>query len=273
MLLRLFATLYPLELDTSFWNLQRNSPSLLLILRKCQLILIMFNFSQHKLISAPLATALAIVTVSPLISLTSASAQLFPESEYEYERDRIEVDTRDREERVRVGGRMVIPAGAEIPLEYDKEKILVTKEETVPVTLTVAANIRDRDRNTLIPYGTEVTGEIEPADEGSRFVARELIFADGTRQSIEGTSQVVTRTETVKRGKDTDDILKGAAIGGAAAVVLGEIFGDINIEEVIGGAALGALGGWILGRESVELISIDPDRDLDITLESDFALR
>ncbi|VEP17736.1 conserved exported hypothetical protein [Hyella patelloides LEGE 07179] len=245
----------------------------------------MFNLKHYKPITAiSLTITLSMAIASPLVKINPASAQLFPEQEYERDdidyRDRdsrdIEYrdrDYRDRDSRDRRYSTVVIPAGAEIPLEYEKEKILVTKEETVPVTLIVAANIRDDDRNTLIPYGTEIEGEIQPARDGSRFVAQELVFADGTRQDINGSSDVVTRTEKVKRGTDTGDILKGAAIGGAAATVLSEVLGDINIEEVIGGAALGALGGWILGGNSVELISIDPNRDLDIVLESDLALR
>jgi hypothetical protein len=214
-----------------------------------------------------LTMILSMAIISPLVNLTPASAQLFPEqqSDQDLREDKYRNDP--------VDSSVVIPAGTEIPLEFEKEKILVTKEETVPVTLTVAANIRDRDRNTLIPYGTKVEGQIEPAGGGSRFVARELIFEDETRVSVDGTSDIVTRTETAKRGTDSGDLIKGAAIGGAAAAVLGEIFGDINLEEVVGGAALGALGGWILGRESVELISIDPNQDLDIILESDLAFR
>ena len=220
----------------------------------------MFNRRYYKPLTAiSLTMTLTMAIAAPLVNLAPASAQLFPQQQ--------------RTRNNRVYRTIIIPAGSEIPLEYEKEKILVTKEETIPVTLTVAANIRDRDRNTLIPYGTEVEGQIEPDGDGSRFVAQELVFEDGTRKSIDGVSDTVTRTETVKRGTDTGDILKGAAIGGAAAAVLGEIFGDINIEEVLGGAALGALGGWILGRDRVELISIDPNQDLDITLESDLALR
>ena len=230
----------------------------------------MFNLQHYKPIGAISLTMLLTIAISPLVSVTSASAQLFPESQRNPDYDR---DNGDYNRDNRVRSTTIIPSGTQIPLEYDKEKILLTKEETIPVTLTVAANIRDRDRNLLIPYGTEIEGQIEPDRDGSRFVAQELVFDDGTRESINGSSDTVTRTETVKRGKDTGDILKGAAIGGAAAAVLGEIFGDINIEEVLGGAALGALGGWLLGRDSVELVSIDPNRDLDIILDSDLALR
>ena len=237
----------------------------------------MSNRQYYKPLTAiSLMMSLTVTITAPLINLAPASAQLFPQQERERSRDRRDDrynrDTRNNRDD-RVYSTIIIPEGTQIPLEYEKEKILLTKEETIPVTLTVAANIRDRNRDTLIPYGTEVEGQIEPDGNGSRFVAKELVFADGTRQSINATSDVVTRTETVRRGANTGNILKGAAIGGAAATVLAEIFGDINIEEVLGGAALGALGGWILGRDRVELISIDPNQDLDIFLESDLTLR
>ena len=222
----------------------------------------MFNAKYHKPALA-IGLSLSTMLISPLASLHPAYAQLFP-SNGRPENNRINNDS------------IVIPAGTTIPLEYDKEKILVTKEETIPLTLTVAANIRDRSRNTLIPYGTEVTGQIEPVGDGgigSIFVANELIFADGTSQFINASSQPVTRTETVNRGTDGGDVLKGAAIGAAAAAVLSEIFGNISVGEVLGGAGLGAIAGLILGGNEVELISIDPNQDLDITLDSDLALR
>ena len=206
--------------------------------------------------------SLSTMMMTPLASLSPANAQLFPST--------------GRSDNNNIDTSIVIPAGAIIPLEYDKDKILVTKEETIDITLTVAANIRDRSRNTLIPYGTEVEGQIEPVSTnstGSIFVAEELIFPDGTRQYINARSEPVTRTETVSRGKDAGDVLKGAAIGAAAAAVLSEIFGDISVGEVLGGAGLGAIAGLLLGGNEVELVSIDPNQDLDITLDSDLALR
>lgn len=204
--------------------------------------------------------------ITPIVNTTPAAAQLFPSQ-------RRQPTQRRQPNSINNYRSAIIPAGTVIPVEYEKDKILVTEDETVDLILTVAANIRDRNRNTLIPYGTQVIGRIEPADNGSRFIAEELVFSDGTTQLIDADSRVITRRETVNRGTDTDDILTGAAIGGAAAAVLGEIFGDINIEEVLGGAGLGALAGWLLGGKSVELVSIDPNSDLDITLQSDLALR
>ncbi|MCU0536698.1 MAG: hypothetical protein MUD14_22655 [Hydrococcus sp. Prado102] len=217
------------------------------------------------------ALLMSSTAVAPIFSSAPASAQLFPSRD----RDRYE---RDRS----FSRRVIVPEGTEIPVRYDEaEKILVTKDETVPVTLEVAANIRNRNGDIIIPSGSEIVGEIQPveSEEGSQFVAETLVIKeDGEtirERSIDATSDVVTRTETVEEGAGVGDILKGAAIGGAAAAVISAILGDkaIATEEVLGGAGLGALAGWILGDSEAELISIDPNSDLTLTLNSDLVIR
>jgi hypothetical protein len=155
---------------------------------------------------------------------------------------------------------------------YDEaEKVLVMKDETAPLTLQVAANVRDRQGRVLIPYGSEIIGELQPANGGTRFVAEEIVLDDDER-SLDATSKVVTRTETVEKGANAGDILEGAAIGAAAAAALSAIFGDLDIEEVLGGAGLGALAGWVIGDGEAELISVNPNSDLTLTLNSDLDL-
>jgi hypothetical protein len=173
--------------------------------------------------------------------------------------------------------RIVISQGTTLPVKYDEaEKILVTKEETAPLTVTVAANIVNRNGTILIPYNSEIVGEIKPhpTEEGSYFVAQTLII-DDTEYKIEGSSEPVTRIETVKKGASTKNILTGTAVGAAAATVIAGVTGDraIATEEILGGAALGTLGGWLLGRKSVDLIAIYPNEgDLDIILDADLVL-
>ncbi|MEC4852810.1 MAG: hypothetical protein SAJ12_17665, partial [Jaaginema sp. PMC 1079.18] len=83
-----------------------------------------------------------------------------------------------------------------------------------------------------------------------------------------------TRTETIDEGADTGTILQNAAIGAAAAALLSSIFGDgPGFGEILGGAGIGALGGLIFGRKQVELISIDPDQDLDTVVRSEFVVK
>jgi hypothetical protein len=83
----------------------------------------------------------------------------------------------------------------------------------------------------------------------------------------------ITETETIEKGSDTSSIFKGAAIGAAAAAVLSEIFGDIDFVEVLAGGGVGAVAGLLLGgRNEAEVVVINPDTDLDLTLQSDFVL-
>ncbi len=210
-------------------------------------------------------------TIVNFANITPAQAQLFPQQP---SRGRTYESPRRPNRSLEVAPNTV-PRGFVIPVEYDEEKILVTPEETVPVTLYVAANVRDNRGNTLIPYGSEIDGQIQPneGEFGSFFQAEELVFPDGTTQPIDAVSNVVTRRETVKKGANAGDILEGAAIGAAAATVLSEIFGDIDFIEVLGGAGAGAVAGLLLGGNEAELVSIDPNNDLDLTLQTNLALR
>ena len=258
----------------------------------------MFN-AKHSKITTSIFTTLAISLTTVANFANIAQAQLFPEQtptrdreynpsrnrEYYPPKDREQTPTRDREyyppsdndqrSHFPSSASDTVPEGFVIPIEYDKDKILVTPKETTPVTLLVAANVRDSRKNTLIPYGSEIKGNIQPSNDetGSLFVADEVIFPDGTSQPIEAISNVITRTETVKKGANAGDILKGAAIGGGAAAVLSEIFGDIGALKVLGGAGAGAIAGLLLGGKKAELISIDPNNDLDLTVQRDFTVR
>lgn len=238
----------------------------------------MFN-AQYSKVTTSIFTTVAI-SLAAIANITSAQAQLFPEQQptrqREYNAPRNEPRRQTPASQIPIN---TVPQGIVIPMEYEEEKILVTPEEIVPVTLLVGANVRDSRRNTLIPYGSEIIGQLQPSDaneeeeSGSVFVAEEIVFPDGSSQSIDAVSQVVTRREVVKKGADAKDILQGAAIGGAAATVLAEIFGDIDALEVLGGAGAGAIAGVLLGGNEAELVSIDPNNDLDLTLENDLTIQ
>ena len=170
--------------------------------------------------------------------------------------------------------RNTIPSGTEIPITYEKEKIIVTPGETAPLKLKVAQDITTSGGTVLIPEGSVIEGDLKPADEGTQFVAKNLVISGrSTRTPIDATSNVITRRETIDKRSDPK-ILQGAAIGGAAAAVLSEVLGRIDILEVLGGAGLGALASVLIrNREEVEVIVINPQEDLSLTLQSDFALQ
>jgi hypothetical protein len=57
-------------------------------------------------------------------------------------------------------------------------------------------------------------------------------------------------------------------LGAGAATAVSAVTGDraIATEEVLGGAGIGALVGLFFGKNSVDLIAIDPDTDLQMTI-------
>lgn len=166
-----------------------------------------------------------------------------------------------------------VPAGTEIEVRDDNaNKILVTPRETTPVTLTVASNVLSPNGSVVIPAGSKVKGQLQPADGGSQFIASQIILPSGRSLSVDATSQVVTRTETVKKGAKPSTIAMGTVIGAGAATALSALFGGgasgITWWRSLAGAGAGALTSGLISRKSVELISINPDTDLTLTLQS-----
>ncbi|MGB2924342.1 MAG: hypothetical protein WBB82_03495 [Limnothrix sp.] len=200
--------------------------------------------------------------IAPFISVNAAQAQLFKNQNPSPSQNRSRTVT--------------IATGTQIPVMYrEAEKIFVAKDETMDLTVEVAANLKDRYGQVLIPYGTKVEGRLEPTEQGTQFVARQLIFSEDDVQTIYGESRPISRTEVVKEGANGTDILEGALIGAGAAVILGGITGDrkIDLSTILLGGGLGALGGWALGSEEAEVVAIDPDRDLNIVLSDRLTLQ
>ncbi|NET35659.1 MAG: hypothetical protein F6K19_27145 [Cyanothece sp. SIO1E1] len=167
----------------------------------------------------------------------------------------------------------VVPAGTLIPITSDEaETFVVATNERVPMTLTVADNIRSNSGTILIPVGSEIVGEIQPVRGGTQFFADELIFPRGGSVRLDASSRVITETEKITE-RSNRRIFEGAAVGAGAAAVISEIIGDIDFGEVLIGGGLGALAGVFLRRRrSAEVFVIDPTRDLDLVLESDLFL-
>lgn len=172
---------------------------------------------------------------------------------------------------------VTIPEGTVIPIRYEKaEKILVTKDETAPLTLTVAQNVVTDRGTVVIPAGSQVIGELRPVKDkgGSQFVAQKLKLTNNQEYQINATSEVITKTQTIKTGTSTQAIVKNAALGAGAAAAVSVVSGDraIATEEVLGGAAIGGLVGLFFGKKSVDLIAIDPNTDLQMTIGQNFQI-
>ena len=170
-----------------------------------------------------------------------------------------------------------IPAGTTIPVTYSEEKILLSKDESAEVVLNVASNITTSNGTILIPSGSQVKGMLQPNANGTQFVAQQLILANGETVDLSATSNVVTTTETVTKGTNVETFVRNAALGTAAAAAISAITGDkaVATEELLIGAGAGVLASLIpqfLGRNRIELIAIEPNTDLDLTLSQDLRL-
>ncbi|TAE61278.1 MAG: S-layer homology domain-containing protein [Nostocales cyanobacterium] len=170
---------------------------------------------------------------------------------------------------------VTIPQGTVIPVKYEQaQKILVTKEETAPLTLTTSQNVITQDGTVVIPAGSQVIGQLQPAQGGSQFEAQKLVLTNGQEYNLSASSGVITKVETVRKGTSTGSIIKNTVLGASAAAAISAVTGDraIATEEILGGAGIGALIGLFFGRSSVDLIAIEPNTDLEMTINQNLLI-
>ncbi|MBW4581583.1 MAG: hypothetical protein KME42_18585 [Tildeniella nuda ZEHNDER 1965/U140] len=225
----------------------------------------MVNFSRWQSKTAlVLALGMGSSAIAPLTIATSATAnpapytvaQLFPSQQSPR--------------------RVEIPAGTRLPIRYDgAEKVVVSPTETSPLTLLLARNIRSSSGEILVRSGSQIRGELRPVDGGSQFYGQEITLTDGTVVPIDATSEVVTKTQEIVPGTNTDAVLKGAAIGAGAATIISGVTGKkrITLGKILIGGGAGALGGLIFGKKRADVVVVNPNTDLTLTLNSPLALR
>ena len=116
----------------------------------------------------------------------------------------------------------------------------------------IAANRGTIDR-IVIPEGATIVGKYVPAKGGLRYIAEAITYGRYSYR-ISASSSVL---EDVKDPRDTSAgaIAEDAAIGAAGGTILGEIFGDADVEEIVGGAAAGVLVGNVTADR---VVVIDP---------------
>lgn len=166
-----------------------------------------------------------------------------------------------------------IPAGTAIPVRYDKaEKILLAPEETYALSLTVTESIKNALGKVIIPDGSQIIGEIKPSERGSRFFSREIFLKEEKprSESIDAISDALNHLEKIIKGANPERIIKGAALGESAAALLASLEDRPIDRPLLHNGRWEVLAGWLLRGESLELLSIDPRRDLTLTLRSDF---
>ena len=146
-----------------------------------------------------------------------------------------------------------VSRGTAINVEYQmSDKVIVAPGETRTMTLLVAEDITNSRGEILIPKDSEIEGQIVPRYSGSsflgaQFVAQRVIIGDESYDNINATSSVLTSQQPTNASPRT-----------------------------LGGTAINILTGILTGRSSntnnqqEKTITIDPEKDLQLTLGSDF---
>ena len=170
-----------------------------------------------------------------------------------------------------------LPRNTLIPISSQEDSLTLKKGETRSISLRVKTDLRQRNGQVIVPAGSEIVGQFQPtiSGEGVQFRAQQLILPNGQYLAINAQSRELVGFQVQNRASAAD-VIKGTLAGAGTATVVAGTTGDrrINALEVLGGAAVGALAGWglpsagILGGGGEEILTIDPNKDLTLVLQT-----
>ena len=176
-----------------------------------------------------------------------------------------------------------IPAGTLIPIKYNgATKIFVAPDEPapIPLTLTVARDITSSQTNLPIPAGTQIVGELVTMQETAKaqFVAKQIILNDGKQIPISASSRIISKTQVITNNPSIGRIFRNTALGTAAAAAVTAVTGDqaIASQAILLNSGFGSTPELIArfrNLNTVRLISIEPEKDLTLILNSTLILR
>ncbi|MEM9809527.1 MAG: hypothetical protein AAF959_30125 [Cyanobacteria bacterium P01_D01_bin.56] len=122
-------------------------------------------------------------------------------------------------------------------------------------------NLRLQNRTAVgdrfLPAGSIVRGQFEPVDGGLRYVANSVEVGDRIL-NLSAVSETLTDRKD-PRQTDTDDIIEDAAIGAAGGLIIGEVLGNADFLEILGGAAAGVVVGNVTAPT---VVVIEPDESI-----------
>lgn len=138
-------------------------------------------------------------------------------------------------------GVSVLRAGAPIPVLLAQD-VSVPGNRTVPVNATVLQDVFSEGGDLVIPGGSRVSGQIEPAPGGARLVLREIYIND--RQYTIRAQSDVYRARVSGGGGSSIGGLTGGLLGGVGGSLFGRSV-DRNTGGLWGGLLGGLLGSFI----------------------------
>ena len=164
-----------------------------------------------------------------------------------------------------------VTRGTKIPVTYlASDKVVVTPNETINLTLEVANDIQNSENKVLIPKGSKIEGQLVPRYSGSKFlgtqfVAQRLIVNNQSYTNLNATSNLVTGEKPSDVNNST---VQNTSATSAAQTILGTILGrSVNVESILTGRTTTPQ----TTQDTVDtLVIIDPETDLPLTFGSDF---
>ncbi|MCJ2543402.1 hypothetical protein [Thermostichus vulcanus] len=132
-----------------------------------------------------------------------------------------------------------------------------------PLEVAVTQSIYDSQGRLVIPAGSRIHGQMEPAPGGSRFVGTSIVIG-GRTYSLRASSNII-HDEKDPRQYSGEAIVADAAIGAAAGAVLGALTGGVSVGNVLGGAVAGVVVGNVTAPQVVVL---RPGQSFNLTLEA-----
>lgn len=119
------------------------------------------------------------------------------------------------------------------------ETLYLNKDESHEYNLRLESRTAVGDR--FLPEGSIIRGQFEPVDGGLRYVATSAEVGDRIFELSAVSDTLTDRKDP--RQTDTDDIIEDAAIGASGGLIIGEVLGDADFLEILGGAAAGVIVG------------------------------
>jgi hypothetical protein len=165
-----------------------------------------------------------------------------------------------------------LPTGQAIATKINRQDTLyIAKGETVAASLLVAQDIAANNGTVLIPAGAVIDGQFVPVEGGSKFVAQKFT-SRGATVKLQAESALIN---DIKDPRETNAgaILTDAGIGGAAGAVLGGVLrGNVQIIDVLGGAAASVLIGNVTAPQ---VTVIEPNTVINVVTKQTitFAVR
>lgn len=147
------------------------------------------------------------------------------------------------------------------------ETLLVSPGQILPYQLVLDTALQNPSGNVVLPAGSIVEGQFQPAGDGTQFVAKSLII-NGQPFPLSAQSTVINNQRD-PRQVSSGAIVEDALVGAAAGAILGGLLGNrvISTEKVLGAAAAGAVIGNVTAPN---VAVIKPNTVLNLTVTQDF---